>query len=54
MLRSLEKIHHFKCKFCDKWWSVGDAPVSKKIWFCAWCGKENRFGSLEEYDIKEK
>ena len=39
--RSVEKIHHFSCGKCQKWWSVGDAPAKKKNWFCPWCGNLN-------------
>lgn len=35
---SVEKLTHFKCKFCKKWWSIGDAPSDKLEWFCPWCG----------------
>lgn len=23
------------------WWTIGDAPESKKIWYCPWCGKKH-------------
>jgi len=36
--RSIEKISHFNCALCKKWWSIGDAPLAKKNWFCPWCG----------------
>jgi len=39
--RSVEILHHFTCRHCDKWWTVGDAPKGKKKWFCPWCGKKN-------------
>ncbi|KKU70577.1 MAG: hypothetical protein UX94_C0004G0041 [Parcubacteria group bacterium GW2011_GWA2_47_21] len=41
--RSIEKLHHFVCQKCKRWWTVGDAPVAKKIWFCPWCGKKNNY-----------
>lgn len=41
--RSIEKISHFRCQICDKWWSVGDAPIQKKLWFCPWCGAEQTY-----------
>ncbi len=40
-LVSLEKLYHFNCLICKKWWTVGGAPISKKNWFCPWCGIEN-------------
>jgi len=38
--RSIEQLNHFRCGTCNKWWSVGDAPLSKKVWYCPWCGLE--------------
>jgi len=37
---SLERLVHFHCAYCKKWWSIGDAPREKTTWFCPWCGKE--------------
>ncbi|MCR4274826.1 MAG: hypothetical protein NUW02_02135 [Candidatus Campbellbacteria bacterium] len=37
-LRSVERLSHFRCGVCNKWWSVGDAPTTKKEWHCPWCG----------------
>lgn len=42
-LRTIENLHHFRCKECNKWWTIGDAPECKINWFCPWCGGENRF-----------
>lgn len=36
--RSHEDLSHFWCKLCNKWWSIGDAPVDKTDWYCPWCG----------------
>jgi len=41
--RTVEKINHFSCAKCGKWWSVGDAPEKKKKWFCPWCGMLNEY-----------
>ncbi len=41
--RTIEKINHFSCGKCKKWWSVGDAPSKKKKWFCPWCGMMNEY-----------
>jgi predicted RNA-binding Zn-ribbon protein involved in translation (DUF1610 family) len=38
----VEKLSHFNCTHCDKWWTVGDAPAKNKKWFCPWCGKEQK------------
>lgn len=39
--KCVERLTHFSCAHCDKWWTVGDAPEERKNWFCPWCGKEN-------------
>ncbi|MFH1610836.1 MAG: hypothetical protein ABIA91_03000 [Patescibacteria group bacterium] len=38
--KSIEKISHFQCGKCKKWWTIGDASEKKKKWFCPWCGLE--------------
>ena len=41
---STEKLIHFSCPYCNRWWSIGDAPVkTKKEWFCPWCGRVSLF-----------
>ena len=40
--RSLELLSHFWCKQCKKWWSIGDAPLTKRDWFCPWCGEKQK------------
>lgn len=36
---SIERLIHFQCDSCSKWWSIGDAPIDyKKEWYCPWCG----------------
>ncbi len=36
---SIEKLSHFRCGSCDKWWSIGDFDKTKiKELFCPWCG----------------
>ncbi|QQR82580.1 hypothetical protein IPJ70_00485 [Candidatus Campbellbacteria bacterium] len=37
--RSVERLSHFRCGACNKWWSIGDAPLGKKEWHCPWCGE---------------
>jgi len=35
---SIEKIVHFQCGKCQKWWSIADAPLkTKEDWTCPWC-----------------
>jgi hypothetical protein len=45
MKRSIEKLSHFSCEKCEKWWSIGDAPEERDNWFCSWCGHENNYGN---------
>jgi len=42
-VRSVEKLNHFRCVYCDKWWSVADADTRKENWFCTWCGEKQKF-----------
>lgn len=45
MITKKEILIHFMCEYCNKWWSIGDAPIdTKKKWYCPWCGKEQRKG----------
>lgn len=39
---SLEKMFHFRCSACSRWWSIADAPgdPAQRNWFCPWCGVE--------------
>lgn len=37
MKKSLERLYHFNCGLCEKWWSIGDAPEGA-LWYCPWCG----------------
>lgn len=46
--RSVENLVHFSCPYCQKWWSVGDAPEDKEVWWCTWCG-----GRWDKYESQE-
>jgi len=35
---SIEKLYHFRCYECDKWWSIADWEFSEKI-VCPHCGR---------------
>lgn len=41
--KTTEPLNHFNCWLCHKWWTVGDSPKNKKIWFCPWCGTKQGF-----------
>ncbi|MEK7535736.1 MAG: hypothetical protein AAB590_01840 [Patescibacteria group bacterium] len=40
---SKERLQHFNCGKCTRWWSIGDASVNKKVWHCPWCGLKQEF-----------
>jgi predicted RNA-binding Zn-ribbon protein involved in translation (DUF1610 family) len=40
---SIERLAHFHCPHCEKWWSIGDPEIYRTRWFCPWCGKESIF-----------
>ncbi|MCL4868859.1 MAG: hypothetical protein KJ063_07830 [Anaerolineae bacterium] len=37
---SEERLVHFRCGGCGRWWTIGDAPPKRRNWFCPWCGQE--------------
>lgn len=37
---SVETLSHFQCPYCQKWWSIGDAP-RRAVWYCPWCGMQS-------------
>ena len=41
--KSCEILNHFSCSKCKKWWTIGDAPKTKREWFCPWCGEKNKY-----------
>ena len=50
MQRSIERLSHFACDHCQRWWSIGDAPADRTEWFCPWCGKTNTETAAQEFD----
>jgi len=40
---SVERFHHFRCGNCTGWWGMGDAPKTRKEWFCPWCGVKSKY-----------
>lgn len=47
-----EKLTHFSCPSCKKWWTVGDAPKKKKEWHCPWCGTKSLFKESTHHSNK--
>ena len=36
---SIEKLFHFKCTCCKKWWSIGDFQLAPRTTLrCPFCG----------------
>lgn len=35
---SVERLVHFICPSCKKWWSISDPPKGRSGWSCPWCG----------------
>lgn len=46
--KSVEYLSHFQCGSCQKWWSIGDAPLDRKVWYCPWCGKLQVVKDIED------
>lgn len=40
-----ERLFHFNCGECGKWWAIGDASTTHKEWFCPWCGTRQKVKS---------
>jgi hypothetical protein len=52
---SVEKLVHFNCDSCKKWWTVADAPIEvKKVWTCPWCGRVNYFDEELKNDLTKE
>lgn len=49
--RYIEKLSHYTCTSCEKWFSISDAP-DREIWYCPWCGLAMTVET--DYLIKEK
>lgn len=45
--RTIERLSHFSCSVCQKWWTIGDAPEEKSDWYCPWCGEKNIYGEAK-------
>ncbi|MEM9947989.1 MAG: hypothetical protein AAF810_18275 [Cyanobacteria bacterium P01_D01_bin.36] len=42
MKASIERLYHFNCDACQKWWAIADFPWgSQSSMWCPWCGHEN-------------
>lgn len=45
----LERLYHYRCDHCQKWWTVGDiAPQINQEMHCPHCGKKNVIQGVTE------
>jgi hypothetical protein len=44
---SVEKLHHFNCHYCRRWWSIGDLPSEVTHLYCPWCGEYGELGEKQ-------
>ena len=54
VFRSIELLNHFQCSSCKGWWTVGDAPPDRTIWYCTWCGKAGPIGDKNPVDTNQE
>lgn len=45
---TVEQLVHYQCEICNKWWSIGDAPIKRKEWFCPWCSHKQTVEEITE------
>ncbi|KKS79876.1 MAG: hypothetical protein UV57_C0006G0012 [Parcubacteria group bacterium GW2011_GWD2_43_10] len=48
LFSTVEKLFHFRCFDCHKWWTIGDAPKKKTQWHCPWCGQLQKFNKANK------
>jgi len=46
--QSTERLSHFVCGQCRKYWAIGDAPSTRRKWFCPWCGAKQEMIELKK------
>ncbi len=40
---SEERLSHYHCPLCGRWFSIGDAPKVRAVWTCPWCGRPSQY-----------
>ena len=47
---SIEKLYHFNCGKCKRWWSIGDFDINTKTLICPYvdCKHEARLEYINE------
>ena len=51
----IEKIYHFRCVCCDKWWSISDGQLKLgDSVFCSHCGQLHLINNFEIGEEKLK
>lgn len=33
-----EILRHYRCRWCQGWWSIGDGSIDPCVLYCPWCG----------------
>jgi DNA-directed RNA polymerase subunit RPC12/RpoP len=52
---SLEKLYHYKCDNCDRWWTIADIiPQLGKLVNCPHCGLLNTIEEVTEHPVAEQ
>jgi phage FluMu protein Com len=52
---SLEKLYHYNCDNCDRWWTVADiVPLLGKLVNCPHCGILNTIEQVTEHPVTEQ
>lgn len=46
---SIERLAHYLCGACKRWWSIGDGPEAGPL-RCPWCGAEGQVQRIDEQD----
>lgn len=39
----VDMLHQFHCGTCSRSWSIRDAPMARREWYCPWCGRQQNF-----------
>ncbi|RMG97361.1 MAG: hypothetical protein D6706_08640 [Chloroflexi bacterium] len=51
---SVERLVHFRCGACRRWWSIGDAPPDRTDWYCPWCGQKQQIQAEQETEKRKQ
>lgn len=46
MMRSTERLSHFNCGKCRKWWSASDIDENIVELYCPFCGLKSKYENI--------